>query len=104
MPSKCCINMARHDCNNVFLTNVVLTVCCTMEVVCLQNAVFTKLDIIVIVFLNKYYTDSVLYYVSVMPSKCCINMVRHDCKIVFLTNVVLTVCCLWKWYAFQMLY
>ena len=80
-----------------------MTVCCTMEVVCLPNAVLTWLTW-QYCFLNKCYTDSVLYYGSGMPSKCCINMVRQNCNIVCLTNVVLTVFYYGIVYAFQILH
>ena len=50
MPFKYCINMVKQNFNIVCLTNVVLTVCCTMEVLCLPNDVFTWLDIIAILF------------------------------------------------------
>ena len=50
MPSICLINMVRQNCNSVILTNNVLTVCCTEEVLCLPFAVLTWLDKIGIVF------------------------------------------------------
>ena len=61
MLSKCCINMVRHNCKSVFLTNVILTGRCTMEVLCLPNAVLTLLDIIA-----KLFSIQIMYQQSVV--------------------------------------